>query len=386
MLSTRHIRIDNQAIDARAQHPLAARKAVAFTPSKLTMPSVPRSQKKAKRADASMSTMSEPPASPTSKLKPGRKARALTSPSQSLPSAPVPKKARARQLAPDTHPVDARPLPSPIAATDQAQVHVSPEPLLSDLVAAIRELYRRRQDFLNEEGSLSRRIKKIVARCLGQMTATDEEVATHSAVYSPLLPFLDSLKLLRTARKQEERKLKQHTEQLPVWGSFGDPIHNFGLVSLGQIIGEAGDLSKYSNPAKLWKRMGLGLVNGERQRKCLNKDAALEHGYSPRRRSVMFIIGDNLVKGKSAYRAVYDERKLFEVQKAEAEGLKVVPAAKIPKGKHAEYRSAGHIHLRAKRYMEKRLLRDLWRAWRDQLKSVTQRGNVDPGSPIQEAA
>jgi hypothetical protein len=100
----------------------------------------------------------------------------------------------------------------------------------------------------------------------------------------------------------------------------------------------------------------------------------------------MFVIGDNLVKGKSAYRAVYDERKVYERQKAQAEGLKVAPSAKIPKEKHAEYRSEGHSHLRAKRYMEKRLLRDLWRAWRDHESNATQPTRVDPSSPIEDVA
>jgi len=163
----------------------------------------------------------------------------------------------------------------------------------------------------------------------------------------------------------EEKSLKKLAETLRVWRIFGKQIHGFGSLSLAAIIGEAGDLSIYSNPAKLWKRMGLALIGNERQRKCVDKEKAEQHGYSPRRRSVMFVIGDNIVKGKSAYRTVYDERKLREIEKAKEEGLTVAPAAKIPKGKHAAYRSEGHIHLRAKRYMEKRLLRDLWRAWRD---------------------
>jgi hypothetical protein len=269
----------------------------------------------------------------------------------------------------------------PIAATGRAMVVSSPSPRVLDTIAAIKEQYRRRQDFLQEEGSLSRRIKKIVARLKGQMTATDGEVQEMSQTYLPLIPFLDSLKLLKTARLQEERKLKKHAEALPVWKYFGHPILGFGSLSLGAIIGEAGDLQIYSNPAKLWKRMGLALIGNERQRKCVDKEKAEQHGYSPRRRSVMFVIGDNLVKQKSAYRTVYDERKVRELEKAAEEGLTVAPAAKIPKGKHAEYRSEGHIHFRAKRYMEKRLLRDLWRAWRDHVSPATLGRGVNPCAP-----
>ena len=40
------------------------------------------------------------------------------------------------------------------------------------------------------------------------------------------------------------------------------------------------------------------------------------------------------------------------------------PAAKIPKGKASQYRSEGHIHKLAERYMEKRQLKHLWQIWR----------------------
>lgn len=45
--------------------------------------------------------------------------------------------------------------------------------------------------------------------------------------------------------------------------------------------------------------------------------------------------------------------------------MTVIEAAKIPKARTDEFMSLGHIDRRAQRYMEKRLLRDLWRAWRN---------------------
>lgn len=334
---------------------------------------------KAKRAKEDLLPSSHASASPPSSVE-----QTMMAASPNLGSSAQRKPVRARPATPRALPTASLPVSPPIAATDQTIGIEQSTPSLSDTVAAIKEQYRRRQDFLQEEGSLSRRIKKIVARLKGQMTATDTEVEEMSQTYFPLIPFLDSLKLLRTARLQEEKKLKKHAETLPVWESFGHPVHGFGSLSLGAIIGEAGDLSIYSNPAKLWKRMGLALIGNERQRKCLDKEKAEQHGYSPRRRSVMFVIGDNIVKGKSAYRTVYDERKVREIEKAKEEALTVAPAAKIPKGKHAEFRSEGHIHLRAKRYMEKRLLRDLWRAWRGHYGVADQKTNVSPCSPNQE--
>lgn len=165
------------------------------------------------------------------------------------------------------------------------------------------------------------------------------------------------------ATKEMERLAKS----LPVWPMFGEPIKGFGARSLAVIVGEAGDLSLYSNPAKLWKRMGLAVMNGTRQgglRKSAGADEWIAHGYNAKRRSFMFVIGDVLVKNQSKYRDLYLARKDIERAKAAERGLIVAPAAKIPAKRKDEFMSDGHIHRRAQRYMEKRLLRDLWSAWR----------------------
>lgn len=91
---------------------------------------------------------------------------------------------------------------------------------------------------------------------------------------------------------------------------------------------------------------------------------AIEHGYSPARRSVMWNIGDCIVKAGGPLRELYDQRKAYEIETAKAQGLTVCPAAKIPKKNAEAYRSEGHIHNRAKRYVEKRLLKMLWQEWR----------------------
>lgn len=116
------------------------------------------------------------------------------------------------------------------------------------------------------------------------------------------------------------KRMGEAAEQLPVWESFGEAIRGFGPASLAVIVGEAGDLSIYSNPAKLWKRMGVGIVGDIRQgglAKNASKDDWIAHGYS-----------------------------------------------------RQKHRGAGHMHNRARRYVEKRLLRDLWSAWRQTTRDV----------------
>lgn len=172
-------------------------------------------------------------------------------------------------------------------------------------------------------------------------------------------------KMEAKATKEMERLAKL----LPVWAEFAEPVRGFGARSLAVIIGETGDLSNYASHSKVWKRMGVAVMDGVRQgglRKASNKEDWIAHGYSPLRRSRMFVIGDALIKsnGDGKYRQCYLARKEYERARAQAIGLIVAPAAKIPAKRKNEFMSDGHIHHRAQRYMEKRLLRDLWQAWR----------------------
>lgn len=138
--------------------------------------------------------------------------------------------------------------------------------------------------------------------------------------------------------------MRRLATQLPAQ-TFLAAVPGFGPIGFAQIISEAGDLARYANPGKLWKRMGLAVINGKSQRKCANAEGALEQGYAPRRRSLMYVIGDSLIKKASPFRELYLARKAYEHARAPA-------------------MSKMHAHRRAQRYMEKRLLRDLWRAWR----------------------
>jgi hypothetical protein len=156
-------------------------------------------------------------------------------------------------------------------------------------------------------------------------------------------PLVEVRAALSAQRKEAERKCRKLAKQLPVWPWVG-AVYGFGDLGLAQIVGECGDLGNYSNPAKLWKRMGLHVVDGKAARKSKAKGEIM--GYSPARRAIMFCIGESLLKKQNAYRDLYLARKTVEAQK-------------VPEGSKMLW------HRRAQRYVEKRLLRDLWRAWRD---------------------
>lgn len=154
---------------------------------------------------------------------------------------------------------------------------------------------------------------------------------------------------------------------LPIW-AWGKNQRGCGAPMLAKIIAEAGrDLSDYETPAKLWKRFGEHVVNGQAPRARRGEKL----GFSPYRRSVSFQLGDSMIKAGgtmekgnlSPWKAVYEHRKRYEVTRAEANGLTVVPTAKITKKNASQHMSEGHVHNRAMRYMRKKFLEALWQEW-----------------------
>lgn len=171
--------------------------------------------------------------------------------------------------------------------------------------------------------------------------------------------YFQALEHLQGLEKGALAEVLEPTKLLPVvpWQTAQ---RGFGIASLAAIVAHAGDLADYSNPAKLWKRFSLHVVDGRASRRAKG-DAS--QGFVPHRRAEMHVIGDTLLRAGGEYADLYRERKAFEIEKIELLGMKVRPAAKIPKKNADMFVSAKRIHMRALRYIEKRLLRELWRAW-----------------------
>lgn len=200
-----------------------------------------------------------------------------------------------------------------------------------------------------ERKRLNTRAENIVAALeKGHDVKADDEL-----VAEQLLPFIHATLAGRapfdTLRKNAEKVLAQRAKQLPVW-PWIDAIRGADAGGLAALVGEAGDLLNYATPAKLWKRLGLAVMSGQRQGnpgKAATAEDWIRHGYSGRRRSIVWNIGHALVmcNKDGKYRTIYLERKAYE-------------HARAPE------MSKGHASNRAQRYMEKRFVRDLWSAWR----------------------
>lgn len=169
------------------------------------------------------------------------------------------------------------------------------------------------------------------------------------------------------AKEGIEQKMEKWAKKLPVWAWVKD-VKGFGALGLAVVVGEAGDLSNYANPGKLWKRMGLAPLRGKaaktwRQEGGLTSEDWIWFGYKPARRSEMWnrappIVYAQISRVKDAdgedtgeristgpYGKVYLDRKKYELDR-DPEMSKM------------------YAHNRAARYMEKRLLKHLWQAWR----------------------
>jgi len=166
-------------------------------------------------------------------------------------------------------------------------------------------------------------------------------------------PYIAAMVPLQNAQKELDKEIEKLAKKLPITSAIN--IKGIGPMAIGKIVGELGDLSAYTGRrAKhaMWKRAGLGVINGERQRLVAgNKSLAIEHGYSPSRRAVFYVMAEAMFKAQGKdenagpYRLIYDARKAYEIENT----------PDITKA---------HAHNRALRYMMKVVLRDIQTEWK----------------------
>lgn len=264
-------------------------------------------------------------------------------------------------------------------------------------IDAIRQLHRERQDFHRAEKSLTLQIKaccRNYCNPAGEMEFADrvkvmkkegdilykalEDDKPHPLfvqAWAHLKPFFLARESMNFERSQIEKKLEKIAKELPV-APFINAIKGVGIGSLAAIVGEAGDLSNYATISRLWKRMGVAVIGDGRQRR-VEGAAALEHGYCARRRSVLWNVGNGLIgcmghgprpevgediqarDDLTEYQKLFIEQCREEVRKNPDMGRDPVEKDGVRKESYS-----AHASNRAKRYVEKRFLLNLWRAWR----------------------
>jgi hypothetical protein len=223
-----------------------------------------------------------------------------------------------------------------------------PDPLHPVLL----ELWRQRQDLRRAMSRLDLQCQSIVRRAVaGDKEAAAKEWAAlkagkteNPALLTILAPYRNAMASLDEAAQAIEKRCCLYVRKLPIWTDWAKDVRGMGELSLAGLLGEAKwSFGQFKSVSALWKRMGLAVFDGKRQR-LVPGEEAIKHGYDPERRAFGYVVSTNLMRSQKdgdKYRAIYDARKAYELGR------------EIPKA---------HAHNRAVRYMLKELLKDAWAA------------------------
>lgn len=182
-----------------------------------------------------------------------------------------------------------------------------------------------------------------------------------SASHRLIVEGFASRQIWEDMRAEVEKQMEKLVKTLPVW-SWATTVSGLGAKGVAIIIAEAGtDLRNYATKERLWKRLGLAVINGERQRKVSktsDPEGFKEHLYSPARRAEMWTLADSMFRqqwagekdgvpahAKGPYGEIYARRKAHTMA-------------------NRDWKQAAHFNNDAKRIMWKAVLKHLWQAWK----------------------
>ncbi len=145
-----------------------------------------------------------------------------------------------------------------------------------------------------------------------------------------------------TILKKQEAAVNRELERLAKRHIMADWVlatRGLGLPGFARIVGVTGSFERFATVSKVWKYLGLAVVNGEAPKK--RRGEKLD--YSPQGRVVCFQISESIVKLGGPYRELYDRKK---AQYEEREDWPQI-----------------RRHRAAMRYAVKALIKDMWIEW-----------------------
>lgn len=260
----------------------------------------------------------------------------------------------------------------------------------ANLCTDLQELQVRRNHYIRTANKLSNAIGALVRRGLGWHKDAPDAEAIRKRAASLVSSFMKSgevsdedrhignvlrgdltatsemLSIAEKARHEIELDMKRIARKLPAC-VFVKSVGGFGELGFAVLIGETGDLSNYSTPDKVRKRLGLAPYNGRagsnwRKKGGLTAEQWIDFGYRAQRRAQVFaVIEDPLfrhqAKQKGPYHAIYLARREHTAQT------------------HPDW-TKGHSHGDAKRIMVQRLADDLWKEWRQARDDLSDKAKV----------
>lgn len=276
--------------------------------------------------------------------------------------------------------------PSPQGGDDRGQKEPESHPVSVSVVAEIIANWRIRQRWHQSEKSLTLQAKAMCRSfCHGDKDAGAAlfdaiEKGQGEPIYQiALAPYFATRERFAGEREIIEKRLAKLARGLPFY-PFAKALAGFGDLRLASIVGEAGDPADYRSPSAFWKRMGLAVIGDKRQRKVADPELALLHGYSPRRRSVAWLLGVEVARKQT--RNVKDENGkrtdqtiavgphgewLLEEkarQLVKCAAIEADPDLRKRYSATGKYSAKAHAQNRAMRHLTKSILRDLWVAAR----------------------
>jgi len=264
-------------------------------------------------------------------------------------------------------------------------------PVLSEVVAQLRELQRQRSVTIKFRIVQENRIRSVIAGTIGysnQMPEKERErlykeaqklidnVAAGKTVHpyrGIILASQDAINAFKLLEDGFSEEMVIRAALFPVakWVEKAEQ-RSFGLLSLATIIGECGDLNYYANPAKLWRRMScapwtfndltrMGAAWRGKYKDVTTKLPDTEwtkYGYSPRRRSISYNIGVNIVRQNFLDNGKEEE----EERKQGPYRARYLQAKERAAEKHPEW-TPMHCNRHAMLLATKLLYKNLWLEW-----------------------
>lgn len=289
------------------------------------------------------------------------------------------------------------------AAGDEGQSR-SETPTCVALVASVNrivELQRMRRFCIKSQSRCDRSIESLIASYLGYSTDLEEknrkalfrragEIRKRvengggdhtgddtqgrlvpAVIYPMILASAQARSVWDDQRKIAEKEMERLARALPVW-PWVEGVRGLGAKGLAILVGEAGiPIGDYRTVSGLWSRLGLAVIDGERQQRK-GGELGKVHKFSPGRRAEVWAVasdslfraqwrGANDETGEPAhpigpYGEVYARRRELTVERMER-------TANLPSDDRDKW-SKGRCHNDARRIMTKELVKDLWVEWR----------------------
>lgn len=166
------------------------------------------------------------------------------------------------------------------------------------------------------------------------------------------------------------RRIEVIVQAHPLWEAFLKGVRGCGPAMAGVLLSEI-DIARATYPSSLWQFSGYGVEADGRGTSKRSEhlhdvtyttkagETATRKGirYNPWLKTKLYVLATCMIKAGSSYRAVYDGYKV------RLENSQRHVANKDDAKTWAE-ESKGHRHAAAMRYMVKRFLVDLYKAWR----------------------